>query len=115
MGPAQLPAFSWFALRRTRMGFYASEFCNSSIRGGIWISWTTSLTAVIAISAANSSDDFKTEKILSVLASLRDHPEEFDLGIVNEPGNPRHGMWTIAQPQKIVIITKPDFEFQSDV
>ncbi|CAM5999578.1 unnamed protein product [Sphagnum balticum] len=52
------------------------------------------------------SDEFQTEKVLSILTSLRDRPEEFDLGIVNEPENPRYGMWTITQPQKIVTITK---------
>ncbi len=50
---------------------------------------------------------FNTDKVLTVLEALRDSPDDFDLGVVDEPTNPRHGMWTTAQPQKIVTITKP--------
>jgi SAM-dependent methyltransferase len=50
---------------------------------------------------------FNTEKVLSVLKDLRDAPQDFDLGIIDNPANPRHGMWTTAQPQKIITITKP--------
>jgi hypothetical protein len=44
---------------------------------------------------------------LTVLEALKDSPDDFDLGVVDEPTNPRHGMWTTVQPQKIVTITKP--------
>jgi SAM-dependent methyltransferase len=50
---------------------------------------------------------FNTEKVLSVLKDLKDYPRDFDLGVVDDPANPRHGMWTTAQPQKIITITKP--------
>ncbi|HYX47077.1 MAG TPA: hypothetical protein VE820_09690, partial [Sphingomicrobium sp.] len=55
----------------------------------------------------SQTNSFSPSKVLSVLEALRDYPEDFDLGIVNEPANPRHGMWTTTQPQMIVIITKP--------
>ena len=50
---------------------------------------------------------FNTDKVLTVLEALKDSPDDFDLGVVDEPTNPRHGMWTTVQPQKIVTITKP--------
>ena len=56
---------------------------------------------------SSQTNPFSTNKVLSVLEALRDYPEDFDLGIVNEPENPRHGMWTTTQPQMIVTITKP--------
>ncbi|HEY8097062.1 MAG TPA: hypothetical protein VIE65_13345, partial [Methylobacter sp.] len=50
---------------------------------------------------------FNTDKVLTVLEALRDSPDDFDLGVVDETTNPRHGMWTTAQPQKVITITKP--------
>jgi SAM-dependent methyltransferase len=50
---------------------------------------------------------FNIDKVLSVLKDIKDSPQDFDLAIVNDPANPRHGMWTTTQPQKIVTITKP--------
>jgi hypothetical protein len=49
-------------------------------------------------------DETKANALLEVIVR---NPERVDFSVVTDPADPRHGMYRVRQPQRVVSIRKP--------